>query len=44
MRLMRVGARGDERPVVPEVDDRAYDITPLEIDCLGRQRQTFTEP
>jgi 2-keto-4-pentenoate hydratase/2-oxohepta-3-ene-1,7-dioic acid hydratase in catechol pathway len=29
MRLMRVGARGAERPVVLDTDDRAYDITPV---------------
>jgi 2-keto-4-pentenoate hydratase/2-oxohepta-3-ene-1,7-dioic acid hydratase in catechol pathway len=29
MRLMRVGARGDERAVVLNADGRAYDITPV---------------
>jgi 2,4-didehydro-3-deoxy-L-rhamnonate hydrolase len=29
MRLMRVGARGAERPVVLDADDGAYDISPV---------------
>lgn len=29
MRLMRVGARGADRPVVLDADDRAYDSTPM---------------